>query len=60
MGSIVAQLKFPHTVLSCDECEWFGDEPKWVPTTDHFQPPKGEVPACPLCGSLKVTLYVIE
>jgi NAD-dependent SIR2 family protein deacetylase len=56
----VVALKNPTTVLSCDECEWFGDDPKWVDTKDTFQPPRGEVPQCPLCDSLKLTLFVIE
>jgi hypothetical protein len=60
MGSIVVALKAPQTVLSCDQCAWFGDEPNWIDTQDRFQPPHGEVPACPLCGSFQVTLFVVD
>lgn len=50
-----AQTLHPDTEFLCLRCSWSGPHPRVVDTCDHYNPPLGEVPACPACGSYQVT-----
>lgn len=53
-----AQPLHPDTEFVCACCSWIGPHPQLFDTCDHYQPPLGEMPACPACGSYRVTLGV--
>jgi hypothetical protein len=53
---ITESLSVPeYAPYRCTACAWVGNDPEWVETGDHFQPPLGSVPLCPRCEGFTLT-----
>ena len=45
--------------FSCQKCCWSDDVCCTVDTGTAFDPPRGEIPQCPQCGSFNVHLRIV-
>ena len=45
-------------VCSCRDCEWVGTNPLYTDTRDAFNPPRGDIPRCPTCGSFQLGFHL--
>lgn len=47
-------------VCTCEACRWAGLEPLYIDTGTTFNPPRGDIPRCPVCGSFALVFHIFE